>query len=324
MQGFLTRSLLVLLLAAGLSAVVAAPTYADTKCALTDTTSGECQLWVEVPGSGGDSGGDGSDEPVGDSGPKDTGAGSSCYWDPAKQGVPGTAGPVACSSPYGTWDNGRNCYVERVDPPPAPGDPMWEGHDPGDGAVYNCYQPQTTLLTTFWSQAPPPGAAAGPSPREVAQMAVEKMHLRAIDIGITPESGSDRVGLVGMPVWLWVNAPRASTFGPATASATAGGITVTATARVHEITWDMGDGTQVVCRSAGTPYEPRFGKAKSPDCGHVYTKSSAHQRGAVYTVTATSDWVITWAGAGQTGTIRLGGLARSVDVTVGEAQVLVS
>jgi hypothetical protein len=43
----------------------------------------------------------------------------------------------------------------------------------------------------------------------------------------------------------------------------------------------------------------------------------------MFTVTATSDWVISWQGAGQSGTIRLNGLARSVQIAVGEAQVLV-
>ena len=42
-----------------------------------------------------------------------------------------------------------------------------------------------------------------------------------------------------------------------------------------------------------------------------------------YTVTATSDWVITWEGAGQTGTILLNGLTRTTAISVGEAQVLV-
>lgn len=327
MQGFLTRAFIIVLLAAGATLLGTGTASADTRCQQTNKSTGECILWVETGSPGGGAGGSGGEgKPAGStSGPKDSGSGNSCYWDPAKQGVAGPpAGPVPCTSPYGTWSNDRNCYVEAYDPPPPPGDPAWEGHEPDDGAVYNCYQPQTSLLVTFWSQTPPEAAEAGPSPREVALMAIEKMNLRAIDIGITPEAGDDRVGLVGMPVWLWVNDPGPSTFGPATASASAGGITVSATARVHEITWDMGDGTQVVCRSAGTPYEPRFGKRKSPNCGHVYEKSSAHQRGEKYTVTATSDWVITWAGAGQTGTIRLGGLARSVDITVGEAQVLVS
>ena len=100
-------------------------------------------------------------------------------------------------------------------------------------------------------------------------------------------------------------------------------VTITATANVQKVTWQMGDGTTVECRTAGTPYKAAYGKKSSPDCGHVYTKSSAGVPGGTYTVTATSSWVITWAGAGQTGTIRLDGLQRSVEITVGEAQVLV-
>ncbi len=71
------------------------------------------------------------------------------------------------------------------------------------------------------------------------------------------------------------------------------------------------------------PYKPSFGKQTSPDCGHVYELSSAGEPGGTYSVTATSSWVITWEGAGQSGTIRLDGLQRSVEITVGEAQVLV-
>jgi len=44
----------------------------------------------------------------------------------------------------------------------------------------------------------------------------------------------------------------------------------------------MGDATKVVCRTAGTPYQPSYGRKPSPDCGHVYTKSSADQPGGSY------------------------------------------
>ena len=85
----------------------------------------------------------------------------------------------------------------------------------------------------------------------------------------------------------------------------------------------MGDGNKVTCTKAGTPYKASYGVQESPDCGYVYTKSSSDEPSGTYTVTATSDWVITWEGAGQTGTIRLNGLTRSVQIAVGEAQVLV-
>jgi len=47
----------------------------------------------------------------------------------------------------------------------------------------------------------------------------------------------------------------------------------------------------------------------------------AYIRQGDYTVTATSQWVITWSGIGQTGTITMD-LTRSADLTIGEAQVL--
>lgn len=314
----LIRALVLTCLAAGLAGLGVSQAYADTVCQQTDPLTGQCTLSVEVPGTSG-----GGGKPASDDGPRDTGSGSPCYFDPAEQGAPGKGGPVPCSSDYGSWNNSYGCYLEPADPPPPAGDPAWQGHEPGDGGVYNCYQPATSLLIQIWATEPPPGAAAGPTPREVAQMAIEKMDLSAINIGITPSPGENSVGLVGMPVWLWAKAPDSRTYGPTTASASAGGITVTATARVHGITWSMGDGTTIECGTAGTPYDPSYGKKASPDCGHVYRLSSSREPGDKYTVTATSAWVITWQGAGQTGTIRLNGLSRSVQIAVGEAQVLV-
>ncbi|KRA30998.1 ATP synthase [Nocardioides sp. Root614] len=314
---FLSRGVVAWLMVAG-TVVLAGGSVAasEPKCDLVDPITGECAIEVVVP----------SDDPdPSDDEPKSTGGGQACYWDPAKQGVvKPPAGPVPCSTKDGYWSNAYNCYIRALAPQPLAGDPGWKGHEPGDGAVYFCFQPQTGLLITIWAQDPPPGSRAGPSPREVAQVAVAKMKLKAVDIGIVPKPGPDSIGLVGMPVWMWVQAPNDHTFGPITASASAGGITITATAKVERIGWDMGDGTEVVCRSAGSPYKPSYGRRDSPDCGHTYSKTSAREPDEAYTVTATSTWVVTWSGAGQTGTIRLDGLSRSTQIRVGEAQVLVN
>ena len=318
MRRLVARALAVSLATAGFVGLAHAPTFADTVCQRTDPATGICLIWVEVPGNPGDSGN------AGDDGPKDTGTGSACWWDGSEQGVTKPPpGPVPCSSQYGYWSNAYRCYISLLDPQPPAGDPNWQGHDPGDGAVYSCYQPQTDLLIWIWSADPPPNSGVGPTPRDVAQRAVERLDLRAINIGITPKPGVHSIGIVGMPVWMWAANPDSHTVGPATASASAGAITVTATARIQRITWDMGDGTTVTCNSAGSPYKASYGNTKSPDCGHVYTTSSSSKPDQKFTVTATSDWVITWAGAGQTGTIRLNGLTRSVQIAVGEAQVLV-
>lgn len=320
MRGLLTRVVLIGLATLALTALNSAgPAYADTQCQQTDPATGQCLIWVEVPGDPGSPG-----DP-GDGGPQDTGSGASCYWDGTDQGITKPPpGPVPCTSEYGYWSNSYRCYIQALDPQPPAGDPSWQGHEPGDGAVYSCYQPQTGILIYIWSQDPPPGSGTGPTPRDVALLAIDQMNLSAINIGIAPKPGPDSVGLVGMPVWMWADIPHQHTLGPITASASAGGITITATAKVRRITWDMGDGSEVVCNTAGTPYDPSYGLKSSPDCGHTYVKSSAHMAGDVYTVTATSSWVVTWAGAGQTGTILLNGLNRSTQIRIGEAQVLVN
>lgn len=294
------------------------PANADTECGKTDAMTGICLVWVEVPGTPGEPGN------TGEEGPKDSGAGEACYWDPAKQGLSQPpAGPVPCESDSGYWSNTLNCYVRLMDPQPPAGDPAWQGHAPDDGAVYLCYQPQTGIVLYHWSADPPDRAGEGPTPRVVAQQAIASMDLKAIRIGIAPKPGEDSIGIVGMPVWMWAEQPDAQTVGPSTATASAGGITVTATARLHKVTWVMGDGTTVVCRTPGTPYKPEFGMQASPDCGHTYATSSAGEIDDKFTVTATSDWVVSWSGAGQTGTIRLNGLTRTARIAVGEAQVLV-
>lgn len=293
--------------------------YADTECAQTSSDTGECILWVEVPGTSG------NPRTSGDKGPKGSGTGTGCFWDGTAQGISSPPpGPVPCSGPEGYWSNHYRCYIKALSPPPPAGDPAWEGHTPGDGGTYSCHQPQTGLLITVWAQDPPPNSGAAPTPREVALIAIERMRLSAIDIGIAPEPGPDSVGLVGMPVWMWAKAPDEHTVGPLTETASAGGVTITATANVLQVTWDMGDGTTVACEAPGSPYKASYGLKESPDCGHTYTRSSANEADDAYTVTATSSWVITWSGAGQTGTIRLNGLVRSTQIQIGEAQVLVN
>jgi hypothetical protein len=318
MRSLVVRVVVISLAAVGLLAVASGPAVADPACQVTDPETGVCLIRVEVPGDPGD-----SETPAGE-GPRDSGSGQACFWDPAKQGLAGPpAGPVPCTSEMGFWSNNYNCYVKVLAPQPPAGDPLWQGHELNDGAVYSCFQPQTGIDVRIWSQDPPAGSGSGPTPREVAQIAIDQMELRAVDIGMVPEPGEDNVGIVGMPAWMWVQNPTSHTYGPITASASAGGITITATARVLKIAWDMGDGTKIVCATAGTPYKASYGRQKSPDCGHTYVTSSATTPSRKFTVTATSDWIVTWAGAGQTGTIRLDGLTRTAEVSVGEAQVLV-
>ncbi|RPF21472.1 hypothetical protein EDD34_2101 [Myceligenerans xiligouense] len=302
-------------------------------CQWHSPRSGLCNVHVSVPGgSGTDNVADGSD-----SGSNSTSTGSSSDASdddrPPRQNDEGRPAcvnddvPIPCTSDDGYWRNDLGCYVSPTPMDPQPGgdrsgrDPF-TGEDLGDeGAYYECFAPDGGGAGTVWLDEPPAQAPPPPTPGEVARQAVAQMNLAAIRIGIAPTPPATAV--VGVPVWLWVADPDTTTFGPTTASATVRGVTVTATARVDQVRWGLGDGTTLSC-GVGTPYVPEYGGAPSPDCGHIFTRESGSEPGGAYTVTATTTWVVEWAGAGQTGTITVDPLVAQTRIVVAEGQVLVS
>ncbi|MFF3691084.1 ATP/GTP-binding protein [Streptomyces sp. NPDC002187] len=138
-------------------------------------------------------------------------------------------------------------------------------------------------------------APAGPQidPQVVARRAVDSMLLTGPKVA-SPKAGGRYV--VGMPMWLWVE-QSPTTYGPNTASATAGAVTVTATAEVSSIAWRMGDGSTVTCTGPGTRYDASKGKAPSPDCGHRFKAPSTAQKDGKYRGMATATWTVQWQAA---------------------------
>ncbi|MFI9772122.1 ATP/GTP-binding protein [Streptomyces sp. NPDC052415] len=247
---------------------------------------------VEVPGSGGD-GQAGSGEPVSD----------------------GQGSGQGASRP--------ECTYELYDPQPPAGSSAWGDHEPGDGgAIYEkiCHvggNPDNPdlVITPVWLAEPPDQPVIDPA--VLAQQAVDKMLLRGPDIASPRTAGRYTVGV---PMWMWVN-QSATTYGPNSASASAGGITVTATAKVSKIVWSMGDGTSVTCNGPGTPYQASEGMAQSPTCGHVYSKTSAGGEDGKFPVSATSTWTIDWQGGGEAGQL-VEIRQTNVQVAIGELQVV--
>jgi hypothetical protein len=242
------------------------------------------------------------------------------------------AGGGGCTSPagvdmpchsdaFGWFNSSDGCYYRPVDPPPPATDPVWEGRYP-QGAIYQstCVGQPGTGGGWAWLATPPDGGGggAGVTPGELAQQAMRRLTLTGPAVRTAPPAGA--MGLVNAPVWMWTDVTP-TTWGPTTATASVPGLTVTATAQAVRIVWDMGDGHTVTCTGPGTPYRRELGSGRSPSCGYVYTRSSADQPGARYSVTATTTWRVTWAGGGQQGALTAV-RASTTRLQIGELQVL--
>ncbi|GAA0262569.1 hypothetical protein GCM10009539_55440 [Cryptosporangium japonicum] len=203
-------------------------------------------------------------------------------------GVPAAAEPPPSGG--ATCPPGEDCSVSAERPGgtrPRPRPPAPENPGPRGPVERACNNPAFC-----------PPAEGQPAEAENAQQVALRefatIPIKGPQIGVAPDPGGS--GLVGLPVWLWT-AVTPQTWGPFTATAAVPGLTVTATAVATRITWNMGDGKQVVCDNPGTPYLASYGNKASPNCGYRYA------RAGTYTVTGTTDWVVTWTGGGQTGQI---------------------
>ncbi|MEU5361390.1 ATP/GTP-binding protein [Streptomyces albidoflavus] len=206
------------------------------------------------------------------------------------------------------------CYYERADPQPPPVNLAYKdrkGNEPG--AVYRVSCPETMRVGVIWiPDGQEPGAEPQIDPEVLARQAVDSMTLRP------PKVASPRADgryLIGMPMWMWVE-PGESRMGPVSVSASAGSVTVTATARVDRLVWDMGDGIKVTCHGPGTRYTPDQGKAMSPDCGHRYERPGEHP------VTVTAHWNIDWTSTGSGGGTLTETRTTELVADLREAQVL--
>ncbi|MEU5524684.1 ATP/GTP-binding protein [Streptomyces sp. NPDC047860] len=216
-------------------------------------------------------------------------------------------------------DSRLKCKYTKIDPKPPAEHPAWKGQDLAEYDMYfrgcseGAFDNPDGFIIVPEGQPPVPQV----DPQELAQRAVDSMTLLGPDIASPRAAGKYTVGV---PMWMWVN-QSATTYGPNTASASAGGITVTATAKVSKIVWQMGDGASVTCNGPGTPYQASEGMAQSPTCGHVYSKTSAGAKNGKFPVTATSTWTIDWQGGGQAG--QLTEIRQTnVQVAIGELQVV--
>lgn len=294
---------------------------ADTICTVNGNGQQVCTVQAGGGGSGGSQAGGGGDSPAGFTpGP------TSCSY----QGQ-----TVPCQTADGWWSQSSGCmngYVSLAkNQAPAP-----SGSSANVGAWYQCtpYCAPTPpggvqapcFGASFWSDSPPPGINQY-TPAQAAGLVVKLLKLSPIRIGMAPADKvhtDDPVGTapyrrtwVGIPVWLWVGNPDASTWGPQSVTATYGGVTVTATATAGAVTWSSGDGQSTTC-GTGTSFDEAYWANKpavdSPTCGWRY------QHIGNYTVTASTVWTVKWVGGGQNGQIAMPTTTSSTPVRVGQLE----
>ncbi|MEU6653355.1 ATP/GTP-binding protein [Streptomyces sp. NPDC046900] len=237
--------------------------------------------------------------------------------------TPGSGGQAG-GSQGGTDDNPSKvkCTYTKVDQKPPADHPVWEGKDPKKNDLYfrSCSDGGQDNPDGF--VVVPTGQPPAPQvdPQELAQRAVDSMTLLGPDVASPRATGRY---IVGVPMWMWVD-QSPTTYGPNSASATAGGVTVTATAKVSKIVWKMGDGSVVTCHGPGEKYAAAYGRQESPTCGHTYTATSASRPAGTYTVTATSTWTVDWqvAGGGGASGRLLETRQSQMQVAIGELQVV--
>ncbi len=192
----------------------------------------------------------------------------------------------ACHDPELGWFNSdQGCYYKVLDPQLPEGAPEWADHKPSEGALYSKVCPQTGggadgAQIVFESNAP-----AGPPVLDLRAIGISLAHEMTFPkpaAGVAPKG----TAVVKSPVWLWLDGVKA----PEPKTLSVPGASVTVTPVLKNVTWTFDQGMEVTCDTAGTPYDPKYGGAKSPDCGYEFAVGSGTKPNGVFDGTVTAHW----------------------------------
>ncbi|MEU8075951.1 hypothetical protein AB0B31_10915 [Catellatospora citrea] len=272
--------------AAGLSAPASADIGSGVSCNVRPKPP-ECEVIVVVIVDG-----DGDD---------DTGGGQMRCWDDGVQ--------VPCFLPGFGWLHADGCrYIRQTSADPPPGGPL-----PGAW-----YQRTCTFFgggmgrSRVW-YADRDAPVVGP----VIDRALSRLRPPDPVVGLSPRPPVQ--ALVGVPTWLWV---EPVTWQPRSATASAGGLSITATATPVRVTWLPGDGTRLICDGPGTAWTGADTPLGSPACQHTYQRASVNAPGGSLPLSATVTWNVTWTGSGMSGTAGTLTTTTTLAVRVAEVQGL--
>ncbi|WP_284252246.1 hypothetical protein [Litorihabitans aurantiacus] len=161
---------------------------------------------------------------------------------------------------------------------------------------------------SVWQAQPP--VAAPIDEAALARAALAQLNLAPVTVGMAPRPNlADPNVLIGAPAYFWAEGGPPA-IGPIGTTVTEQGITITLNATLDDVTYDTGDGSTRTCTRDEVATAPiSMSLQGDPDCGHRWTTPGT------YTLTATSNWTITWQGPTQNGTFDYD-LENAIDVPV--------
>lgn len=154
-------------------------------------------------------------------------------------------------------------------------------------------------------------------PAVLARQARESVAIPEPPISTSPQA--DRQLYTRVRTWLWLDPAWWRSY---SATADAGGVSTTVSARPVRAVWSMGDGATTTCDGAGTVWRSGLPDSATT-CSYEYKNSSAGRRDNAYTMTVTVEFAVSWSSTiGSGGT--LAPVTRSVSrpVQVGEIQAI--
>jgi hypothetical protein len=145
--------------------------------------------------------------------------------------------------------------------------------------------------------------------RALALEALRSVQVGAPVVATNPDSG--RSSFVRVPTWLWVDGSWWRSY---SATATAGRVSATVTARPVRTVWSTGDGGSESCSGPGTAWRPGLSE-EATSCRHTYERSSSSERAGVFRVRASVEFEVTWSSnVGSSG--RLPSIRREAELAV--------
>lgn len=154
-------------------------------------------------------------------------------------------------------------------------------------------------------------------PEALAREAIASIGIDAPTIRTSPDA-ADRL-YVRVPTWLWVDGGWWHGY---QATASAGRVTATVTARPATTTWVTGDGDSTICAGPGVAWQPHLDESDA-DCTHTYTVSSTGAPEGTFDLQANVRLEVTW-----TSNVSAGGTLPAITrtstrtVEVGEIQAI--